>query len=219
MADLTVLLAIPRAILRASLGLALAADGHHLYEATDLDAACEVMARVQPTVAFVALASASGQRGFTFDQCRRIIAAGHGTGVVLLTDNVTTSLARDALESGARGVFETGHGIDLLRRAARVVADGEVWLSRTMTGSLLISRSIGQTSDRPERPPLTTRERQVVLLLAEGKGHRAIADELLVSPHTARTHIRNVMRKLGAHSRLEAIAMARDDGLLASAER
>ena len=54
----------------------------------------------------------------------------------------------------------------------------------------------------------------MLALLAQGHDHHAIADDLFVSPHTARTHIRNVMRKLGAHNRLEAVYLATDAGLL-----
>lgn len=67
----------------------------------------------------------------------------------------------------------------------------------------------------PSRPvPLTAREREVLRLLADGAGTRAIADSLFISFTTARNHIQNVLRKLGVHSRLEAVTLAFRDHLV-----
>jgi two-component system, NarL family, nitrate/nitrite response regulator NarL len=61
---------------------------------------------------------------------------------------------------------------------------------------------------------LTPRERQVLGLLAEGGDNDAIAQALIISPQTARTHVQNVLGKLGVHSRLEAAALARRHGVV-----
>lgn len=70
----------------------------------------------------------------------------------------------------------------------------------------------GSHSSRPVL--LTAREREVLRLLADGAGTRAIADSLFISFTTARNHIQNVLRKLGVHNRLEAVTLAFRDGLV-----
>lgn len=62
--------------------------------------------------------------------------------------------------------------------------------------------------------PLSPRQRQVLVLLAEGCGPGAIADRLGLSPATARNHVSAVLRRLGSHSQLEAVAAARRRGLI-----
>jgi PAS domain S-box-containing protein len=73
----------------------------------------------------------------------------------------------------------------------------------------------GQAMDVPDRPPvpahpaLTPRQAEVLRLLEDGRSTRQIAEELRLSPETVRNHVRNVLRALGVHSRLEAVAVAR----------
>ena len=66
---------------------------------------------------------------------------------------------------------------------------------------------------------LTQREREALILLAEGAATRDIASQLFISLNTARNHVQSVIVKLGAHSRLEAVATARRAGLLETAAR
>jgi DNA-binding NarL/FixJ family response regulator len=61
---------------------------------------------------------------------------------------------------------------------------------------------------------LTRREREVLNLLADGRSNPAIAAHLVISVHTVRNHVQNVLAKLGAHSKLEAVAVAAREGLL-----
>jgi PAS domain S-box-containing protein len=63
-------------------------------------------------------------------------------------------------------------------------------------------------------PSITAREKEVLLLLAEGASTDALAGRLFISPRTARNHIQNLLAKLGVHSRLEAVALARSRGLI-----
>ncbi len=75
--------------------------------------------------------------------------------------------------------------------------------------------SLPRGSNLPSRPiPLTAREREVLRLLADGAGTRAIADSLFISLTTARNHIQNILRKLEVHSRLEAVTLAFRDHLV-----
>ena len=65
-----------------------------------------------------------------------------------------------------------------------------------------------------ETVELTTREREILRMLASGSSTSELADRLYISPHTARTHVRNILRKLNAHSRLEAVSRAIHERLL-----
>lgn len=66
----------------------------------------------------------------------------------------------------------------------------------------------------PEKKDLTAREREILSLLAEGIGTEGIRRRLSISRVTVRNHVQRILRKLGAHSRLEALAFARREGLL-----
>lgn len=69
---------------------------------------------------------------------------------------------------------------------------------------------------RPSTATLTEREREVLNLLAPGATTQAIATALVLSLHTVRNHVRNALTKMGAHSRLEAVAIALREGLVAA---
>lgn len=214
-ASLEVLLAMPRAMLRSALTAALTADGTRVTATGSVDEATACARHLPLDVAVVALESSDGYPGFDLSLCRAVLAQSPACGVLPVSDEVTPELARAAVAAGASGVFDQTHGLELLQRAVQAVAVGEFWLPRTVVASVIRGqRSATEGPTATDSSPLTTREREVVRLLAAGKDHRAIAIELLVSPNTARTHIRNVMRKLGAHSRLEAVARARAQNLL-----
>jgi DNA-binding NarL/FixJ family response regulator len=82
-------------------------------------------------------------------------------------------------------------------------------------------RSVGEkpTIDATSHADLSRREREILLLLAEGKSELEIAAALVLSPKTVATHIQNILRKLGVHSRTQAVATAYRDGLVGSARR
>ena len=94
----------------------------------------------------------------------------------------------------------------------RGVAKGETWLPPAAVGRVL--RSLIQDQERRREndellAALTPREREVLTCLAEGAGRREVAERLHLSANTVRTHLQNLMTKLGVHSTLEAVAMSR----------
>ena len=116
------------------------------------------------------------------------------------------------LRSGARGFRRKDDGVDAIPAAIRAVASGEVAISRQLTYDVieyLRSAPVGTVGMRPVRSPLTAREWEVLDLMSLGLTTRAIAEELVVSPDTVYSHVKNVMRKLDVHSRAEAVAAAR----------
>lgn len=123
-----------------------------------------------------------------------------------------------ALRAGASGYLTKETSLEALVDAARAVARGGVVVPPEMLGQLLralLNHDGNKTDDSiVTLSRLTRRERQVLALLADGSDKDAIARELAISPQTARTHVQNILAKLGLHSRLEAAAFARKNPIL-----
>ncbi|HYY08432.1 MAG TPA: response regulator transcription factor [Actinomycetota bacterium] len=122
-----------------------------------------------------------------------------------------------SLEAGATGFVTKGSPIGELMEVARRVHRGETTIPPQMLGTLLASliKSKREHDDALRRlAKLTRREREVLALLAQGADNEGIAQPLVISPETARTHVQNVLGKLGVHSRLEAAAFVIQNGLV-----
>jgi DNA-binding NarL/FixJ family response regulator len=142
-----------------------------------------------------------------------------GCRVVLVASEDDQRLLLSAVLAGARGFVTKGSPLADLIAVARGVARGETRIPATLLGPLLdrlVRRHEEQDQALQSISKLTPRERQVLALLAEGGDNDAIARALIISPQTARTHVQNVLGKLGVHSRLEAAALARRHGLVKS---
>jgi DNA-binding NarL/FixJ family response regulator len=130
--------------------------------------------------------------------------------LVLGTDD-TPELLVAAIEAGADGYVTTDAAIEDLCAALENVAAGHAMIPPEMLGSLLrtlIERRREHSAAMERYLRLSERERQVLTLLVGGLDKEDIAAELVISAHTARTHIQNVLTKLEVHSRLEAVALA-----------
>lgn len=137
--------------------------------------------------------------------------------VVVLTDEDDQVTLTEALEAGASGYLTKASALSELIHATRAIHQGETLIPGRMLG-VLLSRLIRRRREQDEAvrqlSRLTRREREVLALLAEGADNDAIAQALVISPQTARTHIQNVLSKLGVHSRLEAAAFVIHNGIL-----
>lgn len=116
--------------------------------------------------------------------------------------------AGDALRAGARGVLDRGAGPDALAAALVAAAAGLAALDPELAAALLRAPAAEPGG------PLTPREREVLALVAEGLGNKAIAARLGISEHTAKFHVNAILGKLGAGSRAEAIVRAARLGLV-----
>ena len=138
--------------------------------------------------------------------------------VLVLTSEEELAPLIDALRAGANGYLTKETSLDELVDAAKAVAKGEVVVPPQMLGELLTTlvQQGGKKTDDSimTLSKLTRRERQVLALLADGSDKDAIAVALAISPQTARTHVQNILAKLGLHSRLEAAAFARKHPIL-----
>ncbi|MFF3751439.1 response regulator transcription factor [Streptomyces sp. NPDC002018] len=138
-------------------------------------------------------------------------AAAPGTRVLVLTGEATPAAAADVAGAGGSGlILKAGH-LGELQDAVRLVAEGEVAYSKGLLSGAL-DRLTGRTADLGAT--LTPRERETLGLLGEGLGTAEISRRLGVALNTARNHVQRVLEKLGARSQLEAVTVARREGLL-----
>ena len=125
------------------------------------------------------------------------------------TDDDEDELGIQAIQAGAAGYLSKDLDIDALPRALEAVSRGEAAISRKMTRRLIerVRRAPnGSIGMRPVKSPLTAREWEVIVLLEGGMSTEAIADQLVLSTETVRTHVKNILRKLDVRSREDAIA-------------
>ncbi|MHB1613265.1 MAG: response regulator transcription factor [Actinomycetes bacterium] len=123
----------------------------------------------------------------------------------------------EALEAGAHGYAARSAGPDACLAAAQAVTRGESAVPRRMLAGLLdelIERRRSVESAAAQYARLSRREREILGMLGRGLDQETIADVLVISPQTARTHIQNVMTKLGVHTRAEAAEFAAQNGFL-----
>jgi DNA-binding NarL/FixJ family response regulator len=142
---------------------------------------------------------------------RRIVKARPAQLVVVLTGADEDEFGLLALRAGAVGFLSKDADIGGLARALAGVREGEAAISRAMT-LRLIDRYRGTAENaagmRPIKSPLTAREWEVIELLKPGRSTGEVADTLVLSPETVRSHVKNIMRKLDVHSRADAVAAA-----------
>jgi two-component system, NarL family, response regulator LiaR len=124
--------------------------------------------------------------------------------VLALTSFKEGGLIRNALESGAIGYLLKDVSADELARAIRAAHAGRATLSPEAAQVLV------ETANQPPAPglDLTEREREVLTLMIEGLNNTQIAGKLTVSPSTIKSHVSNVLSKLGVASRTEAVTLA-----------
>jgi DNA-binding NarL/FixJ family response regulator len=119
----------------------------------------------------------------------------------------------EAFRAGIAGWVQKEESIEHLLGAIRGVLRGETQLPAAAVGPvlrlLLEERDEHHLSRRYPLATLTPREREVLLHLAEGIGRREVAERMHLSAHTVRSHLQNLMGKLGVHTTLEAVALAR----------
>ena len=137
----------------------------------------------------------------------RVRAAAPATRVLMVSVDDHDAIA--GLRAGATGHVRKDIDPDELARLILRAADGEAIVPQRLLMPLLeLLREIPETGWRPLHSRLTTREWEIVELLGEGATTQLIAERLVLSPTTVYSHVKSVLRKLGVHSRREAVAAA-----------
>jgi DNA-binding NarL/FixJ family response regulator len=222
----SVLLADDQGLVRAGFRALLDAepDIEVVAEAADGAEAVDLTRRARPDVV---LMDVRMPRMDGLEATRRIAAIPglDGTRVVVLTTFELDEYVFGALRAGASGFLLKDIDPPDLLRAVRVVALGEALLAPRLTRRL-IEAFIEQ--ERTARPPvtegdqleeLTAREREVLALVGRGLSNAEIADELVLSPLTAKTHVARLFSKLDARDRAQLVVVAYETGLVVPGER
>lgn len=137
--------------------------------------------------------------------------------VVVLTTFELDEYVFEAMRAGASGFLVKHTEPTELVRAVRVVAEGDALLSPSVTRRLVsefAARTKEPTGSLGALADLTSREREVMALVAEGLTNAEIGECLFMSPATARTHVSRILTKLGARDRTQLVVMAYESGLV-----
>ncbi len=144
--------------------------------------------------------------------CEELSGRSEAPRVVMMSHGSQADRIAAAVRVGAAGWVRKDESLHDLLRVVRGVMAGETWLPRAEMGAvlrlLLEERQQRRESDRL-LAALTPREREILSYLADGAGRRDVAERLHLSANTVRTHLQNLMAKLGVHSTLEAVALTR----------
>lgn len=142
------------------------------------------------------------------------------TKVLILTTFDLDDYVYAALRGGASGFLLKDTPPRELLRAIEIVAAGDALLAPTVTRRLIAEFAARRDPAQPLEAlvDLTYREREITRLVARGLTNSEIAEELVISPLTAKTHVSNVLRKLGCRDRAGLVAIAYESGLVALAD-
>lgn len=211
------LLADDQALVRAGFRALLNAqdDMQVIGEAADGDEAVRLVARLTPDVVLmdIRMPHCDG-----LEATRRIVADARlaQVKIIILTTFDLDEYIFEALRVGASGfLVKDSEPIDLIR-GIQAVARGDGLLSPGVTRRLIaeFARLRSKTKPTPDLATLTEREREVMALVAGGLSNDEIAERLVLSPATAKTHVSRAMGKLGARDRAQLVVFAYESGLV-----
>lgn len=194
-------------------------------EAGDAATAFEVVAAARPDVVLMDVRM-PGVDGI--EATRRIVAdaAGRPPAVLVLTTFDDDEYVFGALQAGAAGFLLKDAGADVLVAAVRTVAAGDSLLDPAVTRRLVerwvALEESNAVTDRPVPATVGTlspREREILVGLARGRTNRELAGDLIVSEATVKTHVSNLLTKLGVRSRVQAVVLAYEAGVVRPGER
>lgn len=133
--------------------------------------------------------------------------------IVVITTFDLDEYVLGALKAGARGFLLKDAGPALLTQAIHAAADGDALIAPSVTVRLLATFASSQKAPSAQPiEPLTSREEQVLLTVAQGRTNSEIAADLHISRSTVKTHLASLMRKLGARNRVELAIWAHETG-------
>ena len=215
-----VLLADDQALLRATFRLLIdsAPDLEVVGEASD---GAEAVLRARQERADVVVMDIRMPGVDGIEATRRITADEDldGVRVLVLTTFETDEFVASALRAGASGFLGKGVDPEVLLQAIRTVAAGESLLSPSATTALIgrfLSQPDARSADaRAELGELTAREREITALVGAGLSNAEIAEKLVISAATAKTHVNRAMMKTGSRDRAQLVVFAYESGLVA----
>ncbi|HXF57837.1 MAG TPA: response regulator transcription factor [Actinomycetota bacterium] len=177
--------------------------------------AIEVCRTRHPNVVLMDIEFKSSMSGI--EATRRIKAVSPTTKVVVMTAHEEDRLLVEAVEAGASGFLRKTEGVDELLATVKAAAAGEILIDQAQLARLLPRVAREREVNRDAQlllSQLTPREREILQLLGQGMRNEAVGAALYISPQTVQTHIRNILTKLGVHSKLEAVVFALRHGAI-----
>jgi DNA-binding NarL/FixJ family response regulator len=179
--------------------------------AGDGEAALELAARTAPDVILMDLRMPRLDGVEATERLRVLLP---GIAVLVLTTYADDDVLFPALRAGARGYLTKDAGADEIAAAIRAVHRGETHLDPAVQARLVATvRSGGVAPAAPVPDGLTPREAEVLTLIARGLSNAEIAERLVVSPATVKTHVNRIFTKVGARDRAQAVRYAFEHGL------
>ena len=183
-------------------------------EAADGRAAVDLARKLRPAVVLMDIRM---PRMDGIEATRRLSNDGDGTRVLILTTFGLDDYVYDALRAGASGFMLKDAPPEELLAAIEVVARGDALIAPAVTRSVIeefVRRSPAPGPPPPVLDELTAREREVLALLARGLSNAEIAQRLVVSDGTVKTHVAHVLGKLGLRDRVQAVILAYEAGVV-----
>ena len=183
-------------------------------EASDGETALEAVRRHRPDVVLmdIRMPKLDGLAA-----TRRLVVEGSQARVLVLTTFDLDEYVFEALRAGASGLLLKDATAEELVAAIRTLAAGEALLDPSVTRRVIDAFAKAPTPNRKRQSQLsrlTEREVEVLLLLGRGLSNSEIARELVVSHATAKTHVSNVLSKLGLRDRVQAVILGYESGLI-----
>lgn len=182
-------------------------------EAGEGESAVAAVERLRPDVVLMDLVM-PGLGGVA--AIRRIRERVPDTRVIVLTSFASDDQVIPAVQSGAAGYLLKDVEPTGLEAAIRLVHEGEALLDPQIAGRVM--QEVARPSPSPDVSSLTPREREVLLLLARGLSNRELAEALVVSEKTVKSHVSSILMKLGLHDRTQAALLAVREGLVDASE-
>jgi DNA-binding NarL/FixJ family response regulator len=180
-------------------------------EAADGREAVELARSLQPDVVLMDIRM-PGVDGI--EATRRVTTLDPAPRVLVLTTFDLDEYVYESLRAGASAFLLKDAPEQQLVAAVRVVADGGSLFSPSVTRRLIEEFARPAAAESPALADLTARELEVLRLVARGRSNAEIATDLVVSEHTAKTHVASILQKLGLRNRVQAVVFAYETGLV-----
>lgn len=120
-------------------------------------------------------------------------------------------IEKEALKNGVRGFLYGTDSVKDLLSGICAINSGEFWISRRIMSQCLQESYIGKDFPVAASHSLSTREVEILRVLVAGTSNELIADQMCISPHTVKTHLHNIFKKIGATNRLQAVLWAKEN--------
>jgi two-component system NarL family response regulator len=212
-----VLIADDQALFRRGLYVVLGTEDH-IDVVAEAENGEEAVAKVEELAPDVVLMDVRMPRINGIEAARRIRDLSPSTKILMLTVSDEEDDLYEAIKAGANGYLLKEISVEEVAEAIRAVVQGQSLISPSMASKLLSEfNSLAKKAEERQQypaPTLTSRELEVLKLVAKGMSNREIADGLFISENTVKNHVRNILEKLHLHSRMEAVIYAVRERLL-----